>query len=172
MRAFTFKNIQYEAYSTGSAVIQMHSWPIQLHNCKLFFFLLYLFCTTLRAVFKKTTHDCFDRKGRPIPTSALSVHNLPTLGSVQANTVCTQCTMINPQIVYWGRNHSAKKENPSFLSTTCTLLLPSFSFNLKVLSAWKFGHGFFWENCIIHVATTRNNNITLLMAETTILIVK
>lgn len=80
--------------------------------------------------------------------------------------------MINPQIVYCGRNHSAKKENPSFLSTTCTLLLPSFSFNLKVLSAWKFGHGFFWENWIIHVATLCNNNVTLLMAETTFLIVK
>lgn len=143
LRTYSMKHIRLVQLS--------YKCTVGLYNCitaNFFFspvFILHNFACCLK---KKPTHDCFDRKGWPIPTSALSVHNLPTLGSVQANTVCTQCTMINPQIVYWGRNHSAKKENPSFLSTTCTLLLPSFSFNLKVLSAWKYGHGFFWENLV------------------------
>lgn len=89
--------------------------------------------TVLCSHFKRMTPDCFDRKWWPIPTSALSVHNLPTLGSVQANTVCTQCTMINPQIVYCGRNHSVKTQKLSFLSATWMLLLPSSFSNYKVL---------------------------------------
>lgn len=67
-----------------------------------------LFYNNLACCLKKTV-VCFDRKLCPIPPSALSVHNLQTLGSDRANTVCTQCTMINPQIVYWRSSHSEAK---------------------------------------------------------------
>lgn len=74
---------------------------LEMHNCKLFFFFFFL-NHNLACCLKKRPVDCFDRKGCPIPPSTLSVHNLPTLGSVRANTVCTQCTMINPQIAHSG----------------------------------------------------------------------